>query len=315
METPSVASRIRGSLWGVVVGDLLGFPLQFKTRDEVRKIFGTPDGVKPLEGLWSDDSSLTLATADALTKYGANIEKIAENFVRWYRDGEFTPTGYAFDEGVTTSRAIERLMGGYPPLEAGGRDERDNGNGSLMRIIPATLWANFKIKTLEERLAFVHAVSAITHAHPRSLLGCGIYSLVVWKVLEGFPKGEAVDKALKEAYGFYSKRAEFKGELKHYGRLFGGSLFGLKKEELSTSGYVVHTLEASLWGFLKFDNFERTLKEMVHLGGDADTVGAVVGGLAGAYYGFEAIPSEWMEIVEAKNLVEGIVEAFVKRLL
>ena len=322
MPTPGVESRLKGGLWGEVVGDLLGLSFQFKTRDEIEEIFKTPDEVKPLRGLWSDDTSLTLATADALVKTnptGKNFKEalvaIAENFIRWYRDGDFTPTGYAFDIGNTTREAIKRLMKGIPPTEAGGRGERDNGNGSLMRILPAAYWAYFKMGTLEEKLNFIHSVSSITHAHPRSLLGCGIYSLVVWNILEGNTKGVAVEKSLKEAYDFYSQREEFKEELKHYGRLFDGSLFNLGKEEISTSGYVVHTLEAALWGFLKFNTFERTLKEMVHLGGDADTVGAVVGSLAGTYYGFEAIPPDWLKMVEKRELVEEIIEKFVNTIL
>lgn len=184
---------------GVLVGDAFGLTFQFTSRLAMELNYPKPKEIPMLDGLWSDDSSLTLATAHALTE-GYSIERIAENFLRWYYDGEFTPRGYAFDQGNTTSRAIERIANGVPPLEAGGRREWDNGNGSLMRILPAAYYAYFKPSPLEERLKLIHEVSMITHAHPRSLIGCGIYSLIVWNILKGMDKPEACTKTLEIRY-------------------------------------------------------------------------------------------------------------------
>lgn len=162
---PKLVSRLKGGLWGVLVGDAFGFPFQFISKETMERKYSTPAEIPMKKGLWSDDSSLTLATAHALTEE-YSIEKIAENFLRWYRDGEFTPRGYAFDEGITSSRAIERIAEGVPPLEAGGRGERDNGNGSLMRILPATYYTYFKMGPLKEKLRLIHEVSMITHPIP-----------------------------------------------------------------------------------------------------------------------------------------------------
>ena len=303
--------RIKGGLWGVIVGDALGFPLQFKDRQRVKEEIPSPEKVQMVSGLWSDDSSLTLATADALANYGPSLEKIAENFVRWFYEGAYTPTGYAFDEGRTTTIAIENLRAGLDPLSSGLKGDWDNGNGSLMRILPATYWAYFKITDLREKLNFIHQVSAITHAHPRSMLGCGIYSFFIWNILDGLPKKEAYEKTLKEVQDFYSSDERFKKELKHYRRILSGEILQLEEEDIKTSGYVVHTLEAALWGFMKFNSFEGILKRLVYLGDDADTVGAVAGSIAGTYYGLKSIPHNWLEKIERREFVEEIINRFL----
>lgn len=294
-------SRLEGGLWGVLVGDAFGLTFQFTSRLYMELNYPRPREIPMLDGLWSDDSSLTLATAHALTE-GYSIEKIARNFLSWYYDGEFTPRGYTFDEGNTTSRAIERIAQGVPPLEAGGRGERDNGNGSLMRILPAAYYAYFKLDSLDERLNIIHEVSMITHAHPRSLIGCGIYSLIVWNILDGMDKLEAYHKAVSTAERFYSKKP-FAEELSHYERVLNGKIYKAERSSIRGSGYVVHTLEASLWAFLRNESFADAIKDVVSLGEDADTTGAVTGGLAGTYYGIEAIPVEWLEKIEAFNNV------------
>jgi len=313
MNTPSIfTSKLLGGLWGVLFGDAFGLTFQFTSRLAMEANYPQPKEIPMLDGLWSDDSSLTLATAQALTE-GYSIEKIAENFLRWYYDGEFTPRGYTFDQGNTTSTAIERITSGVPPLEAGGNGECDNGNGSLMRILPAAYYAYFKVSSLEGRLKLIQEVSMITHAHPRSLIGCGIYSLIIWNILSGMDKMEAYLEAITTAEKFYSTEP-FDKELAHYKRIVTGRIHKVGRGEIRSSGYVVHTLEASLWAFLRNESFADAVKEVVSLGEDADTTGAVTGGLAGTYYGIEAIPKEWLEKIEANDYAEGIINAFVESL-
>ena len=301
--------RLKGGLWGVVVGDAFGFPFQFWSRERMKAEYPDPKDIPMLDGLWSDDSSLTLATAQAL-KDGYSLERIAQNFIGWYYDGEFTPRGYAFDEGITTSRAIERLAEGISPLNAGGRGERDNGNGSLMRILPVAYYTYFKIKNLEERLRLIHEVSMLTHAHPRSLVGCDIYSMIIWNILDGLDKFDAYSRAVKLAGDVYS-REPFSQELEHYERVLSWKIHEFDESEIRGSGYVVHTLEAALWAFLGSSSFEDAVRKVVSLAEDTDTTGAVVGGLAGTYYGFKAIPEEWLEKIEAREYARKIISEFV----
>ncbi|CAD5244919.1 ADP-ribosylglycohydrolase family protein [Thermococcus camini] len=306
-------SKLEGGLWGVLVGDAFGLTFQFTSRLAMELDYPKPEEIPMLDGLWSDDSSLTLATAHALME-GYSVDRIAENFLRWYYDGEFTPRGYAFDEGNTTSRAIERIANGVPPLEAGGRGERDNGNGSLMRILPAAYYAYFKLNSLEEKLKLIHEVSMITHAHPRALVGCGIYSLIVWNILDGMEGLEAYRDAIATAREFYSAEP-FAGELAHYERVLSGRIHEVERSGIRGSGYVVHTLEASLWAFLRSEDFADAIRKVVSLGEDADTTGAVTGGLAGTYYGIDAIPEEWLEKIEGKEYAGEIIDDFISSLV
>jgi len=308
----TMADKLRGGLWGVVVGDAFGLPFQFRPGDWMKDEYSHPSEIPVIDGIWSDDSSLTLATAHALTE-GYGLGRIAHNFIEWLYDGKFTPRGFAFDEGRTTTMAIERLAKGVPPLKAGGNGEYDNGNGSLMRILPAAYYAYFKRKGIKDRLQIVHEVSMLTHAHPRSLVGCGVYSLVVWGILSGMGKFEAYEWAVDMARDSYSQEP-FRSQLNHYERLLSGEIHNLERQYIRGSGYIVHTLEASMWSFLRNDKFEDAVRDVVYLGEDTDTTGAVVGGLAGTYLGFEAIPSEWFEMIEAKDVITAVVEPFIQSL-
>ena len=308
--------RIETALKGVLIGDSLGLKSQFENPQRAKEVLQNlleeiyENGKKDFLG-WSDDGALTLATAEALAKnpkdpYG----EIAKNFLQWYLEGVFTPDGIAIDIGRTTSRAMENLKRGIPPLEAGGRDEWDNGNGSLMRILPASIYSYYKFPR-EAGLEFVHNISAITHAHPRSKVACGIYTFVVWKLLEGLPKGKAYIEGVKEALEFYQNHP-YGVELKHFERVLNPEiLLNLSEEDLGRGFYVVEALENSLWSFLKGDTFKGVLVKAISLGGDTDTVGAIAGGLAGLYYGIE-IPL-W-EAVKGRKTAEVIIKGFSQTL-
>ncbi|AQS60488.1 hypothetical protein B0537_03540 [Desulforamulus ferrireducens] len=296
---------------GVVVGDALGLPVQFLSREEVRQnpihgmtgygTFNTPPGT------WSDDTSLTLCLAESLSSKGYQPEDIALRFLRWYREGYWTPFGEAFDIGGATREAMEQLMAGIPPLEAGPNHERSNGNGSLMRILPAVLY--FAHAPESEMLQRVCEVSRITHGHPRSQLACCLYALLVKELLAG--------KAPLEAYReMRDKESIFIGtpmekELPHFQRLLSGLLPSLPEGAIKSGGYVVDTLEAAIWCLLNHTDFRSTLLAAVNLGEDTDTVGAVTGGLAGVLYGKSAIPAEWLAVISGYQDIEALCRRFL----
>ncbi|WP_238457786.1 ADP-ribosylglycohydrolase family protein [Desulforamulus ferrireducens] len=303
--------KVLGGMLGVVVGDALGLPVQFLSREEVRQnpihgmtgygTFNTPPGT------WSDDTSLTLCLAESLSSKGYQPEDIALRFLRWYREGYWTPFGEAFDIGGATREAMEQLMAGIPPLEAGPNHERSNGNGSLMRILPAVLY--FAHAPESEMLQRVCEVSRITHGHPRSQLACCLYALLVKELLAG--------KAPLEAYReMRDKESIFIGtpmekELPHFQRLLSGLLPSLPEGAIKSGGYVVDTLEAAIWCLLNHTDFRSTLLAAVNLGEDTDTVGAVTGGLAGVLYGKSAIPAEWLAVISGYQDIEALCRRFL----
>lgn len=171
-------NKVLDGIFGVCVGDALGVAVEFTPRSTLKEepvtdMIGhrTPHFQPP--GTWSDDSSLMLCLADSLC-HGLDYHDMADRFCRWYHEGYWTPHGTVFDVGGATRIALLRLKQGVEPTQAGGTGEYDNGNGSLMRILPLAYYVR-TISDMNTRFSLIHNASAITHAHPRSKMACGIY--------------------------------------------------------------------------------------------------------------------------------------------
>lgn len=302
-------------IMGLVVGDALGLPVQFSTREEMKD-----KPVKGMEGYgaflvpagsWSDDGSMALATlCSILEKEGVDYEEIMRRFADWHFKGEYTPFGYAYDQGRTCLEAIYSYAKGADPDHCGQTGERSNGNGSLMRILPVCLYAYEQEKrgaiTEEEALKKVHKVSALTHAHLRSQMACGIYYFLVKEVLNGQGNlQERLQMGMDEAKAYYEKDSANLTELAHYGRLFDMEAFReIEEDQVRSSGYVVDSLEAAVWGLLTTDTYKDALLKVVNLGEDTDTIAAIAGGLGALYYGYEGIPTEWVAVVQRRAWIE-----------
>jgi ADP-ribosylglycohydrolase len=305
-------AKTLSGLMGLCVGDALGVPVEFTSRAErVKSPVTTMQGYGTWNqppGTWSDDSSLSFCLAECLCR-GYSLDAIANSFWRWYKEAYWTPRGDVFDIGQTTHTAIMRLKQGVVPHQAGGKVENSNGNGSLMRILPmAYCHRNF---TLGELLARVHDVSAITHAHARSQMSCGIYISIAVALLEGADPQTAYLQALQDIQTIYSVR-EFLLEKPHFGRIFSGEIAKLPVEEINSGGYVIDTLESSLWCLLNSSSYSEAVLKAVNLGGDADTTAAVTGGLAGIYYGVENIPQKWMNQIARRQDIIYLAERFAR---
>lgn len=305
-----------GGIIGVVVGDALGLPVQFMTKTEIRKkpiTEMTGGGTFRLEpGAWSDDSSLTLCLAESLSEVGYNPKDIAQRFVRWYRDGYMAPFGESFDIGGTTVEAMERLIAGIDPLEAGPTDVRSNGNGSLMRILPATIY--FAHEPEDTMINRICEVSKITHGHPRSQLACCLYSLFIKELLTGGSPDEAYNTMRIKSQTLFVD-SELGKELNHFQRIINGELPNLTEHDIRSGGYVVETLEAALWSFLTTSTFKDSVLKAVNLGWDTDTVGAITGSLAGVYYGFTNIPTDWRRKLIKYEEILSLTNQFAERVL
>lgn len=305
---------LTGALWGALAGDALGVPVEFRSRAELRnnpvvhmRAFGTH---RQPAGTWSDDSSLLLCTVDSLASLdGFDSADIAERFVQWNRKGYWTPHGNVFDIGVATSEAISRLERGVAPENAGGTDEYSNGNGSLMRILPIALW--FRNSTAEELISYAERASALTHGHPRSRMACALYCLFVRALLEGAAPAEAWPRVMEYFLKHYA-HSPFAGERQHFHLLESRTLAELAEHHIESSGYVIHTLTASVWCLLTSGSFEEAVLKAVNLGGDTDTTGCVTGGLAGAHFGLASIPAEWKRALARHDDLETLFARFVK---
>lgn len=309
----NLRDKILGGLWGALVGDAVGVPVEFRKRAELQRDpvtdmreFGTHRQPK---GTWSDDGALTLCTVDSLATREFDPADLGARFVAWYQEGLWTASGEVFDVGVTTAAALGRIMNGVAAEVAGGDGPISNGNGSLMRILPIAL--RFARLETAELLRRVHVGSAITHRHLRSQMACGLYSLVVQRLLKLESPQEALANGLAAFRDFYSRDPVWAAELHNFQLLLAGDLAGREERDIDSGGYVVHTLTASLWCFVRTGNYEECVLKAVNLGEDTDTTGCVAGGLAGLYYGLEAIPSRWREAMARKQEVNDLFARFV----
>ena len=291
-------------LLGTAIGDALGVPVEFEHRQELEKNpvvgmreYGTHNQPK---GTWSDDSSLALCLAESLCN-GYDLNNIANNFIKWMFEGYWTPFNKTFDIGNTTYSAIMNLRNGISPHLAGMDRERDNGNGSLMRILPLVPY----IINMEEedRFRIIGEVSSLTHRHPRSILACIALCEFAIRYIN-LQSIENAYQAMQQIILQLLKREIFIEEEVPFKRLVDLSYKEFKTIELKdirSSGYVIDTLEASLWCIFNTTNYKDAVLKAVNLGHDTDTVGAITGGLAGIIYGYDTIPSEWLEVLARKD--------------
>lgn len=308
--------EICDGLLGLAAGDALGVPVEFMTRQEIgrnpvtgMREYGTHH--QPA-GTWSDDTSLNLALMDSLVKCrDIKPEDIMERFSAWLLYGDYTPHGEVFDVGIATSKAIMNYGRGIAPTACGGAGEFDNGNGALMRILPLAFYLRAQPHMdLTGRMARVHEVCSLTHRHGRSLAGCGLYvSIAMALSLAPGNLTDLVKDGINSAMGYYRRCGE--AEIAAYRRIMDIDTFAaLPAEQISSSGYVVHTLEAALWCLLNTGSYQECVLAAVNLGEDTDTVGAVAGGLAGIYYGAQHIPEQWTAVLAKRAYLEELCAEF-----
>jgi ADP-ribosylglycohydrolase len=312
VRQPSLRDRILGGLWGSLVGDALGVPVEFKDRATVQakpvtdmRGYGTHH--QP-PGTWSDDGALILCTVDSLAAHDFDTQDMGNRFVEWMNRGLWTAWGETFDVGMATSDALIRINNGTPAERAGGRTEYSNGNGSLMRIIPVAL--RFAHEPTEKLLDRLSRSSAITHGHARSQIACGFYGLVIRQLL----KGDQPLAAVNTARSIFSNSYSGAFEAEHFRCVLEGDLAARPEGMIASTGYVIHTLTASLWCLLTTRSYEECVLKAVNLGGDTDTTGCVSGGLAGVHYGEGSIPDKWRRALARHHEVESMLNCFVGRM-
>lgn len=304
-------NKVLAGILGLCIGDALGVPFEFKPRGAFKKVninmlkgYGTHN--QP-PGTWSDDSSLTLCLIESLVN-GYNINDIGKQFCRWLYEGFWTPHGKIFDIGNTTKEAIKNLGSGVSPIKSGNNSEFSNGNGSLMRILPLVYFLN-KMDDINKKINIIHEISGITHNHIRSKIACAIYVIFGINLLNGLNLKESYCNTIKTIYDYYTK-TDYKTELLKFSKILFSDISKLKIDQIKSTGYVVDTLEAAVWCLLKNNSFTETVLSAIELGDDTDTTGAVAGGLAGIYYGLDAIPENWLNILARKDDIIQLIHKF-----
>lgn len=305
--------KVENGIIGFVVGDTMGVPVEFNSREKLllnpvteMLEYGTHNMPK---GCWSDDTSMTLATMDSIIKCKEiNTNDMADKFIKWYRNGEYTATGIMFDIGTTTQQALVKYQRGIDiASKCGGEREYDNGNGSLMRMLPIAYYSYLKVLEDIEILKIVKEVSSITHRHPISILGCYIYVRLAIELLKGKELLQAYQEIKKLDYSYFTEDTIYR-----YERILNNDIGLYSINDISSNGYIVSTLEAVIWSLINSKSFNETIIKAINLGEDTDTVGACVGGLAGIYYGIENINQKWKDNILRYDYIINICKEFEK---
>jgi ADP-ribosylglycohydrolase/O-acetyl-ADP-ribose deacetylase (regulator of RNase III) len=306
--------RVRGGLWGAIVGDALGVPVEFKLRSvldqaPVRDLQGYGTYKVP-PGTWSEDSTLLLCTLYSLLQQRLDLADLAQRFVRFLDHAYMTPTGQVFDISTVTASAIGRMRSGVPPEEAGS--ETDTDNGPLTRVLPLAL--RFPRESDSTLALHAQRAATLTHRHIRVQIGCGYYAVLTKALLDGESPHGAYRRANHFARAYYDS-PRYAEELSHYGRLLDGRIELIDRDKVQSAGQVVQTLEASIWCLLTTSSYEDAVLRAVNLGGDTDTIASVTGGLAGLCYGISAIPESWRQAMARAEDLEDLISRFIARVL
>ncbi|RVD76655.1 ADP-ribosylglycohydrolase family protein [Pseudomonas koreensis] len=281
---PSLPERYRGALLGLACGDAVGTSVEFKPRGSFQPLTdmvgGGPFHLKP--GQWTDDTSMALCLAESLlNKNTFDAADQMGRYLNWWQWGYLSSTGDCFDIGLTVSQALSQYQLSGQPF-AGATDPYTAGNGSLMRLAPVVL---FYFPDIQHIRQFASDSSRTTHAAPEAIECCQLFAEQIGKALLGASKAELRRLPLST---FTQPKVT---------ALARGDYLAKSVSEIRGSGYSVESLEAALWSFHHTDSFAAAILQAANLGDDADTTAAIVGQLAGAYYGVRAIPAHWLEML------------------
>ena len=306
--------EIKSALFGVAIGDALGVPVEFKSREYLQQkpvidMMGYGTYNQPA-GTFSDDSSMTFCLAESLT-HDFDLNHIAQNFVKWRDENYWTARGEVFDIGIATNQSLTRLANGEQPEFAGSFSSDSNGNGSLMRILPLLFY--IKDLPIAQRYHITKQISSITHGHIRSVITCFYYLEFAREILLGREKFDIYKKLQIEIPDFLASISINQFEISLFDRILKYDISKLKEEEIASSGYVLHTIEASIWCLLTTDNYKDSTLKAVNLGEDTDSTAAVLGGLSGLLYGFDSIPKSWIDQIARKEDIENLAERLANK--
>ena len=300
--------RFRGCFLGLAIGDALGTTLEFKPPGTFKPITdmtgGGPFNLEP--GQWTDDTSMALCLAESLLECkGFNPKDQMERYVRWWKEGHLSSTGTCFDIGNTTRTALSAFVKTGDPF-SGSTEPYTAGNGSLMRLAPVPL---FYAGNPEEAIEKSGDSSRTTHGAKVCIDACRYFGGLIAGALTGAAKEALLSDQYAPIPGYW-KDHPLVPEIEKIAK---GSFKQKNPPEIRGTGYVVDSLEAALWAFLKSNTFEEGCLMAVNLGDDADTTGAIYGQIAGAYYGEEGIPHEWLSILAFRNLIVSLADRLLNR--
>lgn len=293
--------KIIGSFVGLAVGDAIGTTLEFEGRDqkeELKDMIG--GGVFKLNpGEWTDDTSMALCLSKSLLEKGFDLKDQLEKYLLWRNQGYCSSNGKCFDIGMTVVEALSNYVRTGNEF-SGSTDEYSAGNGSIMRLAPIVIY--YSTKEHKDNPLFFELLnksklsSKTTHQHPSAVDACALLAIILNR---GFYCTDKIsmlnftENMLKE-YNINDTLIK---------NIALGSYKSKRRDDIKSSGYVIHSLEAALWAFYNTDNFNDGVLLAANLAGDADTVAAIYGQIAGSFYGVSSIKKDWLRKIKYNTMI------------
>ena len=302
--------RRRGTLIGLAVGDALGAAVEFRSPGSFAPVTGYraggPHGLDA--GEWTDDTSMALALADSIATVGWDLNDQAVRYVEWWQTGKYSVNGQCFDIGIITQRALGRFIAQGNALASGDRSDSASGNGSIMRLAPVPIrFGHLYAEQLDELSRLAEESSLPTHASEQCVSACRYLATVLAALIHG----EERDEVLAPDWQPLQQLSAIKPLHPLIEEIGAGSFRQKQPPAIQGSGWVVKSLEASLWAFHDAGSFEEAVLRAVNLGDDADTTGAICGQLAGAYWGETGIPESLLSGLARVDMLENALVGIV----
>ncbi len=305
-DSPFSPSRYCGAMLGLAAGDALGATVQFAPAGSFSPLSDIVGGgcFELAPGEWTDDTSMALCLADSLVRCdGYDVQDQMETYLEWLRNGYMSCRPFAFDVGVTTQRALAQFARTGDPY-AGETHEFAAGNGCVMRLAPIPMLFAEDL----EKVANLSGDSArTTHGATEAVDGCRYYGALIAAALAGCSKDELLAPMFPPLADYWARQPL----VDSVAAVAAGSYLTKEPPEIKAKGHIVKTIEAALWAFSRSDDFRSGALLAANLGEDADTVAAVYGQLAGAFYGCsgaKGIPQEWLQLLAKKELLAELAE-------
>lgn len=300
-------SKIEGMLVGMAVGDALGAPVEFgytaqKIRDEWS---GEMEDHRIPAGYYTDDTAMALCLADSLLECdGYDSYDVMTKYYRWaeegYRDSEGEP---APDIGNQTRSAIYAFKD-YPVIYEGASRGNSAGNGTIMRLAPVVIASYESGLSNCRKLAKISARE--THFSEEAEAGTELFATMLYNALGGGDKRSIIENTDVNGDEIYESV-----QARVFDVIYDQGLSASSLENLG--GYIVDAIKIAAWGFLNFDDFEQGMPAVIKLGGDTDTNAAIYGQLAGAYYGYDAIPRRWLNGLHMREEIKELADMLYER--
>ena len=286
MNKDKLKNAIKGALYGVAVGDALGAPLEFMSADQIKRRHGLVTemigggwlNVKP--GEVTDDTQMMLAVAEGIVANPENpIEEVGARFIEWMPAAERRRSDllHQHTSGMDRRRKQTDESDGSRLRTAIKR--LPQRNGALMRTVYPGLFYHQELEAVE----VATAIAQMTHWDNFSNRACEIYTDMIYLLTEAvYKQGDAADKDQIVDKALQGTPYELDRNAK-------------RTEDLNPTGFVVDSMKCAVTAaFWNAESFEEAVVSAANMGGDADTIAAITGGLAGAYFGYDAIPERWI---------------------